>query len=76
MERVPTKRFQVHLYRTVGEPPGVLDFDLEVQARGCAQRHFELKLVYKAKVWDTVKGPVIPDTPVAAGLILYLTQTL
>lgn len=75
MERVQTKRFQVHLYKTIGEPPDVMGFDLEVQARGCAQRHVELKIAYKAKVWDTVKGPILPDSPFGAvGLILHLTQ--
>lgn len=65
------KRFQVHIYK-FNVPPGVLTFDLEVQATQCAHRHFERSDVYKVKVWDTEKGPVIPNMPDAASLILEL----
>lgn len=71
MDRTPTKRFQVHIYKHF-TAPGVLTFDLQVQATECAARQFERPDVYKVRVWDTEQGPIDPSELGTAGLILEL----
>lgn len=67
------RRFLVLSYSSVGEP-WLLDFDLKVCAIGCANRRIECGKAHTVKVWDREQGPVLPDCPGAAGLILELHQ--
>lgn len=66
------KQFLVQVY-TYNAAPSTVDYDDEIQATEVARRAFTRSGVYKVKVWDTKKGPVIRNLPGAAGLIMELS---
>lgn len=71
MTQTNLKRFLVCVY-TLTSAPGFIPADEQVQATECAKRQITRPGVTRVKVWDRDKGPVLPDCPGAAGLILEL----
>ncbi len=68
---ITLKRFLVCVY-TFTAPPAIIPCDAQIQATECAKRQITRPDVTKVKVWDRNQGPVLPDCPGAAGLILEL----
>ena len=64
----------VHVYIRTIRRPGRSDsrWHSRTQAIEYAKKQFEKPYVYKVKVWDTERGPIIPNTPTAAALIIEL----
>lgn len=71
MAQKTLKRFIVYVYGLTG-PLGTIPADEQIQATECAKRQITRPEVCRVTVWDTDKGPVLPDLPGAAGLILAL----
>lgn len=64
-------RYIIHVYTMAGKHNEYFYKDLALAKKFCATA-FKKENVYKVKLWDTDKGPVEPNNPNAAALVLEM----
>lgn len=62
------KRYVVHVYRVTGNHEEAA-FDEIEKAINFSDNNFGRGSIYKVKLWDRTKGPIIPNNHNAKGLI-------
>ena len=62
------ERYAVQVYKRNAEPE-LHPFFTQGCAADFARQEFKKRGVYKVKVWDKLKGDIVPNTPQAPGLI-------
>lgn len=64
-------RYVIHVYRANGRHNEYFYDDLALARKFCGTS-FKQSNVYKVKLWDTLEGPIEPNNPNAAALVVEL----